>query len=70
MDCGRTVGALAQDAVYLFVERDDLDGPQKLAMAREMLVDRVAGLGKSLKISAANFLLEAAVQVVKAKTSR
>ncbi|MCU0806423.1 MAG: hypothetical protein MUC53_00270 [Candidatus Contendobacter sp.] len=62
--------ALAQDAVYLLAERDDLAGAEKLAMARQMLLDRVAELGKSLKVSAANFLLEAAVQVVKARVGQ
>lgn len=62
--------ALAQDAVYLLAERDDLAEAEKLAMARQMLLDRVAELGKSLKVSAANFLLEAAVQVVKARVGQ
>lgn len=59
--------AFAQDAVCLFAERDDLSGSAKLALARTMLLDRTKELGKSLTISAANFLLEAAVQVVKAR---
>lgn len=56
---------MAQDAVYLLVERNDLDGPAKMALARTLLLDRVQEAGKSVSASAINFLLEAAVQVVK-----
>lgn len=59
------VWEMAQDAVYLLAERPDLDDPAKLALARTLLLDRVREAGESLSTSVANFLLEAAVQVMK-----
>lgn len=57
--------ATAQDAVRLLADRDDLSGPEKLALARTILLDWVVIEGKALTVSAANFLLEAAVQFMR-----
>ena len=63
------VWQMAQDAVYVCVDRADLDGPAKLALARTLLLERARAAGQSLTASAANFLLEAAVQQAKTAAS-
>lgn len=61
---------IAQDAVSLWVERAELTGPEKLALARTILLDRARELGRTLTTSAANFLLEAALQAVRGETAK
>lgn len=66
------VGSLwpaAVDAVQQFQQRSDLAGADKKALALEILAEEAKTLGLSLANSVANFLIEAAVQVVKAKAS-
>lgn len=58
---------LAQDAVELFAQRDDLSGDEKMARARRILSDHAREAGASLRTSFENFLLESAVQLAKAR---
>lgn len=59
---------LARDYVARVEDRNDLTGWQKLALARSMLVERATDAGHDLSVGAANFLLEAAVQWMRAKS--
>ena len=54
----------ALNAVYLFSDRSDLSGKDKRELAKNLLLDAAKDLGVELRNSAANFLIEAAVQKV------
>jgi len=62
--------ALAQDMVQLVAQRDDLTGPEKLSLAREILLDKTKEMGAAASLSSANWLLECAVQYLKYRTQK
>lgn len=65
--CAGQLWPVAKDIVLLIADRDDLDGKQKLALALTLLADRAKELGIQLSTAAGNFLMEAAVQAMKAR---
>lgn len=61
---------LAKETVDLMNRRDDLSGAEKFMQAKNILHEHLVLAGRSLQLSAINFLLEAAVQFYKAKTGK
>lgn len=58
---------VAQNAVALLTPRDDLAGDEKRALARANLLAEVRELGVELADSAANFLIECALQYLRGR---